>query len=172
MTWYAYTNGTQLRFLLTPEDEDLTDWTLLNSPEGFDPSEGPWTVDGANLVIDVAARKLALRALVKAKRDEVEFGGVMTEYGRVETNPDSQRKLVGASTAALALGDNFSKEWRMADDSIVTLNANAMIALGLAVVAHVDACQQNKNSLDAQIESASTATELDLININSGWPNN
>lgn len=115
-------------------------------------------------------RKDRMLAAVKAKRDACEQAGCQTPYGPIDTNPDSQRKVGGGSTAALALGASFSKKWRMADNSYQVLDAAKMIEVGLLVVAHVDACQQRKNDLDEAIEEATTLAELDLIDIESGWP--
>lgn len=128
------------------------------------------TWDGDGWVRDLAAAKTALSAAVKAKRDAVEWSGCATPHGPIDTDPDSQRKIGGGSTAALVLGAAFSKDWRMSDDTIVTLDNEQMIAVGLYVVAHVDACQQRKNALDAEIEAATTLAELDAIDIESGWP--
>jgi hypothetical protein len=64
----------------------------------------------------------------------------------------------------------FSMDWRMADDTIVTLDAAQMIAMGMAVAQHVAACQTKKNTLDAQIAAATTVADLDAIDVESGWP--
>lgn len=120
---------------------------------------------------ELVAAKANLRAQIKTLRDAREWGGCMTPVGKiVDTDPDSQRKLGGASTAALALGAQFSKKWRFKDDTKVTLDAQAMIGVGLSVVAHVDACQQRKNELDAAVDAAATMADLQAINISAGWP--
>jgi hypothetical protein len=118
----------------------------------------------------IDAARAALRRNVRELRDIAEWSGVGTPYGPVDTDTDSQRKLSGASTAALALGASFSKEWRMADNTLVVFDAAQMIEVGLIVVAHVDACQQRKNELDAAIGAATDLDALALIDIEAGWP--
>lgn len=127
----------------------------------------PRTIDPGEAL---AYAKIALREKVKALRNTVEWRGCATSFGHIDSDPDSQRKLSGGSTAALALGEAFSKEWRMADDTVVTFDAAQMIEAGLTVVAHVDACQQRKNALDEEIDAATTLAELEVIDIEAGWP--
>ena len=125
-------------------------------------------LDEAGLAL--RARKVAMHAAVKAMRDRIEWAGCSTPYGPIDTDPDSQRKVSGGSAAAPALGAAFAKDWRMADDTIVALDATKMIEVGLLGVAHVDACQQRKNALDAPIAAAYLIQDLDAIDIETGWP--
>src|SRR5690349_3380329 len=50
-------------------------------------------------------------AQVKAARDKAEYAGCMTPLGRVDTDPDSQRKIAGAVQMAMIAGEAFSLEW-------------------------------------------------------------
>lgn len=107
---------------------------------------------------------------VKQIRDTLEWKGCSTPHGIFDTTPDSQRKVNGACTAALALGSSFSIVWRLRDNSKVTLNNTQIIEVGLSISNHVDVCQQRKNALDELLDAATTIAELDDIDINSGWP--
>lgn len=127
----------------------------------------PRTIDPAQ---QLAIAQIALGERVRQLRDSAEWGGCMTPYGPIDTDPDSQRKIGGGSTAALAMGTAFAKEWRMADNTLVTLDAAKMIEIGLIVVSHVDACQTRKNALDAEIGAAETLADLEAINVTAGWP--
>ena len=135
-------------------------------------------VDGAPTPIQIvrsdaeilAHAKAALHEAVKARRDQAEWAGCTAAAGIVDTDPDSQRKIVGAVLAAQVQGASFSISWRMADNSLAALDADGMTALGLAVSAHVEACQARKNALDEMIDAASAVEDLDAIDIDAGWP--
>lgn len=143
----------------------VADWSV--TLENDAPVPVPFT---SSLARRLARTKIEMLERVRGKRNDVEWSGCQTPYGRIDTDPDSQRKVGGGATAALALGASFTKEWRMADNSLVTLDAAKMIEVGLIVVAHVDACQQRKNDLDAHINAAATIAELEAIDVEAGWP--
>lgn len=144
----------------------VANWLVSNAQDA--PFKGGTVLDLAAVPLEQA--KTVLRQAVKAKRDAAEWGGVTTPSGVVDSMPDSQRKISGAVTMALIAGEAFTVEWRMADNSIVTLDRDAMVAIGVLVGQHVAACQARKNALDAAIQDAVDEAELEVIDINSGWP--
>lgn len=110
---------------------------------------------------------------VKELRDQHEHGGVVTPYGVFDSDPDSQRKIAGAVIMAMIAAQNeqpFEIDWRLHDNSVVSLNTSEMIEVGVLIGQHVAACQQVKNTLDAEIELAETIEDLDAIDIFAGWP--
>lgn len=135
-------------------------------------------VVGGELAIDPDWLRENLRAAVKARRDQAEWGGVavpVDDANRVviDTNPDSQRKISGGALdafIALTLGEAWNEVWRMADDTELPISATQMVGIGRLVKAHVSSCQQNKNALDALINAATTLAELEAIDIETGWP--
>jgi hypothetical protein len=143
-------------------------------PEGLNPENRCWPASEDAPLPDlqkqlaIAKREAGVR--VKELRDRSECGGLLTPFGPIDTDADSQRKLVGAVAAAQILGATFSIDWRMADDSLVSFDAAQMIAVGLSVVTHVSSCQQRKNELDAAITNAADIAALDAIDITAGWP--
>lgn len=70
MTWHAYTNGETVRYLLNPEDEDLTGWTELKLPIGFNPHTGSWLVVKGRIVADVLKMEANDWAELRAERNE------------------------------------------------------------------------------------------------------
>lgn len=129
---------------------------------------------GGQIVPDDTAtlesKKARVKAQLRLRRDLAEWAGVTTPEGMVDSDPDSQRKISGTVTMAMLGGENFSIEWRMKDNSIVTLNAAQTIALGVAVGQHVAACQVNKNTIDSLIEACTTVEELQAVDLEEGWP--
>jgi len=132
------------------------------------PFEGGVIVPDETATLD--SKKARKKAEVKLERDKAEWAGVATPKGVVDSDPESQRKINGAVTMALIGGQDFSIDWRMKDDSIVSHNRDEMIALGQAVGQHTVDCQSRKNELDALIDAAQTEEELLAIDITSGWP--
>ena len=134
-------------------------------------AEGPFSegklVDEANYPI-VSLRQKKLNK-VKQLRDEKDYGGVDTPHGQVDTDVDSQRKISGAVTMSILLGSSFEMTWRMKDNTEVTLNAEGMADLGIAVGLNTAAAQAIKNNLDALLKSATTIEEIDAVDIYSPW---
>lgn len=61
---------------------------------------------------------------------------------------------------------------KMADGTFVTLKAEAITAVAMAVRAHVPACFYREAVLKAAVEAASTVESMVSINLNTGWPLN
>jgi Domain of unknown function (DUF4376) len=126
-----------------------------------------------NLARELEVAKISRRAEVLSRRDRAEWGGCAGPLGRVDSDPDSQRKISGAVQMAMiaqAAGQPFAVDWTMQDNSTVTHDAVAMIGIGLAVGQHVAACHERGLALKAQIEEAADQDALSAIDINAGWP--
>jgi len=112
-------------------------------------------------------------ALAKAVREDRMGGGCMTALGRVDTDPDSQRKIVGAVTGALiaqAAGAPYAIDWTMSDNRVVAHDGPAMIALGVAVLAHINACQSAGTAARLAIGNAVGVADLAAVDIGAGYP--
>lgn len=136
-------------------------------------ADGRWHWNGSDFAQSPATLtdlKAQAKNVVRNLRDLAEWGGCNTSGGRVDSDPESQRKTNGSVTMALIAGAAFSIEWRMADNSVVTFNHDQMIAVGVALGLHVSACQNRKNELDAAIDAASSETTLAAIDLTAGWP--
>lgn len=109
-------------------------------------------------------------AEVKAHRQAAEHGGFeVAGLGVYDSDPVSQTKIIGAALAAqmaIAKAEPFSLGWTRADESIVTLNAAQMIAVGMALMAHVDQVHQVGRSLRDLIAAANDEQDLAAI----AWP--
>jgi hypothetical protein len=134
--------------------------------------EGPYA--GGELIEDevfqLRSAKALLKHQAKLKRDAVRDGGLTTTFGAVDTDLVSRVNISGAVQMASIAGEAFSQEWRMADDAIVTLDAEDMIALGVAVGQFVAECQTRKNVLDALVDAAEDLAGLEAIDVQAGWP--
>ena len=122
------------------------------------------SVDGNRLVIWSAARDA---------RDFHIDGGAMTPAGAVDSDSMARSNISGATIAALVAKTNnipYAITWTLLDNSTVTLDADAMIGMGMAVLAHVNACHDRARQLRTEIEAASNMAELLAIDVGQGWP--
>lgn len=109
----------------------------------------------------------------KVVREAKVDGGAPTPSGVVDSDTLARSNIAGATLAAtIARGANqpYSVVWTLQDNTTVTLDADAMIAVGLAVMAHVDACYSRGRVLRAAIDGAADMAELLAIDIEAGWP--
>jgi hypothetical protein len=109
-----------------------------------------------------------------AFRSARQDGGCMTPHGRVDTDPDSQRKINGAATAALVTQlQNIAFPpigWTMADNSVVVHDRASVIAMGLAVVSFLNDCQAAGTAIRNEIDAAETIEQVAAIDIKAGFP--
>nr|WP_246343944.1 DUF4376 domain-containing protein [Sphingobium jiangsuense] len=114
---------------------------------------------------------------IKARRAAVIDGGAPTPFGPVDSceteEVPARTNIMGAVLAAVIakMADApFAKTWTMLDNSVQTFGADEMIAVGLAVMAHVNAAHDRARDLRAAIDAAEDAATLLQIDIASGWP--
>ena len=128
---------------------------------------GDWVIRTALPTLDeLRATKLAELA---GLRWEKETGGTLFNGMPVATDAVSQTKYIGAVVGA-QIDPATVINWKMADGTFVTLDAQAITAVAMAVRAHVQSCFDKEAELKAQIEAASTAVEIAAVNLNTGWP--
>lgn len=157
----------------TPAGPDISDATHYVM-EGFQPMpaqpsphhEWDWTTKQWHEPADLEPARAAKWSQIKAARDAHENGGFDTAWGRFDSDPTSQTKLIGAAqlaSIALAQGAPFGIEWTLQDNTSVPLDALQMISVGVALAAHIDAAHQRGRQLRAQIEAAATLQDLEAI---------
>lgn len=138
-------------------------------------SDGPYAsgvlVDNED--VEITAKRMIMLRDVRLTRDRLQAAGTQTPYGRVDTNMESQIKLVGAVVMALAsqaAGVDYEDVWTMFDGTDVEVDAAKITQIGVAAGQHVSACQRRKKALEAEINEASTLVDLEALDIASGWP--
>lgn len=96
-----------------------------------------------------------------------------TDFGTAQTDLESMVKINGlVSMAMLAkqASQPFAETFTMADNSEVELNADQMIGFGVEVGRHIAAVHARGRELRAEIDAASSADELEAIDLEAGWP--
>lgn len=129
--------------------------------------------EGAAWVADLDACRAQAWAAVKAARDAAEWAGCQTTLGRVDTDPDSQRKVAGAALAAViaqAAGQPFAVDWTMQDNQTIAHDGPATIAMGIVVGDHVAACHAVARAKRAEIAAASDEAAISAVDVSTGWP--
>lgn len=127
----------------------------------YDPATGGWK--DARTIADIKANK---RATVKAVRDTLEFGPFTYNGMIFDGDADAQRRLSGvvsAAKSAIAAGQTFTKEFTLADNSVVELTAEDFIGIEMAKIWQVDVAFQEYRLKKDAIEAATTVAELDAI---------
>ena len=117
--------------------------------------------------------KLKRKNTVNTYRDKMIAMGCTTPSGIMDTDADSLRNIMATYQAAvlsIVMQASFSVEWRLADNSTITLNAAQLIAAGNAVLARVEACYQHSWLLKADIEANDALDQTGNVDIRGGWP--
>ena len=142
-------------------DMELFD-DLGEVPDDVDPMLAAIDPEGA-IVEDLAACRARQWAIVKAARDAAMTGGCDTPAGRVDTDEASQLKINGAVSMAMLLGESFAVDWTMADNNVVSLDAAAMKAMGIAVGTFIAECHAAGQALRAAIEAATDRAGIEAV---------
>lgn len=114
----------------------------------------------------LADRKKQKRAEIVKDRDALEFGGFEWGGYRFDSDQISQQRIQGSAQlamAAKAAGQPFSIEWTLADNSVVTLDGDQMLAVGLAMGQHIQAAHSKSRMIKQQIDQAQSKEELESI---------
>lgn len=140
--------------------------TVLADPAPADWETVPYeAVDGV-LVVALGYARARQRAIINRARDAAQDGGAETPSGMFDSGPRSREFLNGAAQLALMakLADEpFIIDWTRADNVVVTLDADQMIAAAAAVAAHVDAMQQRGRVLKQRIDDAETPAAIEAV---------
>lgn len=123
---------------------------------------------------DVVTAKAVKWAEIKAIRDQLECGGFeLAGVGRFDSDAESRARIVGASMAAKIArdaGQPYVINWTLADNITVELDADAVINVGFALLAHVDGIHQRSRALYAEIQAAEDAQAVASISWTAAAP--
>ncbi len=106
---------------------------------------------------------------IKLERDQREAGG-FPYLGKVfDSDPRSVQRILGAVLAAQVAVTNdldFSIDWTVADNSVVTLSADELIAMPAALAAYANHLHAVSRDLRVLIDAAETVEEVRGVQ----WP--
>ena len=117
----------------------------------------------------MAELKTAKWSEIRAKRDTLEQSGVPYMGKVIDSDTVSVQRIaiaVQAAQAAISAGVEFTLEWTCADNSILTMTAEQVVGMSVALAQYSDSLHQTARGLREQIEAAETAEDLTAI----VWP--
>lgn len=100
---------------------------------------------------------------MKSARSTAEYGGFAWDGSTFDSDAASQQRIIGASQLASLNPSVFEIDWTLADNTVRTLNAAEMNAVGMALGQHVNAQYVHARVLRQQIEDAATPAEVAAI---------
>lgn len=150
----------------------MTDWIISNGsfvhtgPKPgehfkFDVAKGIW--EDSRSMKEISEAKWAE---IKRKRSLQEFQGFFWHDLEFDSDPLSQQRIQGAvqlATLAKLTNQPFSIEWTLKDNSTRTLSADDMIAVGMALGAHINEQHVRARQLREQIEAATTPEQVQAV---------
>ena len=175
MERYAIIDGGVVANLAVADDADFA------AEQGW-VAAGPevaigWAFDGeafAPPVVPLDERKAALWEQVKLMRDSRITAGVpvpgVGTFDSDDASLDNINRAVTMAIVAASAGRPFSIGWKLADNSIVTLDGPGMIAAGVAVGTYVSTCHARAQALGIAIQAAVDGLALGAIDVGAGWP--
>jgi len=106
------------------------------------------------------------RQQINSKRDNLEQSGFPYLGKLIDSNPVSvQRISIAAQAAQFALASNqpFSIDWTCQDNSILSLDANSMIAMPVALAMFANGIHHIAREKKSLIDVATTAVQVDGV---------
>jgi len=146
----------------------LKSGTVKVAPEKPDGSFYQWSIDleqwiDPRTLDDLKEEKWTE---VKAARDAFEFGSFTHNALEFDCNQISQQRIGQAAQAAmfaLSVSQSFSQDWTLKDNSVVTLDAQQMINVALAMGQHISQAHSQSRLLRTAIYGATTPEEVQAI---------
>ena len=99
---------------------------------------------------------------IKRARVNAEFGGFTWDGSPFDSDAISQSRIQGAVQLA-AMAPGFTIDWTLADNTVRALSGSELAAVGVALGLHVGTQHAKARVLRAQIEAATTATEVEAV---------
>jgi len=101
-------------------------------------------------------------AEIKRSRASEEFGSFIWGTYTFQCDEVSQRRIQGAVQLA-AIDPNFTVDWTLLDNSVITLTSAQMIEVGQTLASHVNALHVKARGLRSDIDAATTEAEISAI---------
>lgn len=133
------------------------------------------TIDFSKLITaesKFATAKEGKSQQVNRLRDEKEASGFPYLGKTFDSDERSASRIFGAvqaAQAAVAAGQPFVIDWTVQDNSVLTLDAQETIGMSVAMAQYANGLHQHARALKSQVDGATNTSELEAIDIESGW---
>jgi hypothetical protein len=165
-----------------PVPDDGTEWVAISGPitttlvRGEDGSLQELGFEELHpTIVPIDHLKNDARRSAKAHRDARQEGGCTVPSGkRVQTDAAKSQPLIALFVAeareAKAAAAPYGVHFRMQDNTEELLDADGMIAIGVAVSNHLRDCHAAAKAIIDQIDAAVDEVALKAIDITAGYP--
>lgn len=163
-------------FILDADAVGLDDMTILQECRmigaelhrvGACPSPAySWDEATGSYTYDLARARQAKRDEINAARDAALYDGFMWGGHRFDSDPLSQARVQGGVQLAQIAGSDFTIDWTLFDNSVITLTGEEMIQVGLAMGHFIQQVFSTGRQLKALIDAATDQASLEAIT----WP--
>ena len=106
--------------------------------------------------------KTAQWTLIKAARNEAEFGGFTWDGSMFDSDQVSQARIQGAVLLATSNPD-FAVDWTLEDNTVRSLTADDLIAISQALGEHVSLQHSRARDARALLDQATSISEVQSI---------
>lgn len=128
-----------------------------------------YTPPNISVEISLEELKAQKKDLVTDIRWNIETGGITLADGtRILTGIEDQNRIA-TSIQGMRDAGTASVDFKAAS-GWVTLTLEQLVAVSVAIVAHVEACFSHERALYEAIDAAVDVETLGAIDINAGWP--
>lgn len=103
---------------------------------------------------------------IKHARDVFEFGTFYWNENVFDGDQLSQQRIGQAAQQAMlakASDTAYAQDWTLFDNSVITLNADDMIAVALAMGQHVNLAHEKSRALRLMLDAATTIEEVSAL---------
>ena len=114
-------------------------------------------------VIDLDQLKDIKWNTVKSKRQQIEDGGFVWNNYTFDSNLTSQSRIQGACQLALMDTANFTIDWTLQNNLVLTLSGTDMLQVGIAMGQHINSTHIHARNLRTDIYACTTKEQLELI---------
>ena len=120
--------------------------------------------DGSRMVAQLPANLyIQKRKRIKERRDKALVAGTTVNGVTIATDDLSQQRITGAALAA-TVDASTTVNWKLPDDTFVTLTAAQIIDIAQGVRTHIQSCFDREAELLAALEAGQS------YDIDAGWP--
>lgn len=140
--------------------------TQVVAPPASPGNSYAWDAVNKVWTLNIALGQSLAWTRIKAARDAAIASGVTYNGNVYDSNATSQLRLMGAAQMAqiaISSGTAYSVNWTLQNNSLVTLTAQEVIALAMAVGQNYQTLFNKGQSLRSQIMAATTQSQLDAV---------
>ena len=105
-------------------------------------------------------------AAIKQARNTAEFGSFVWDGSTFDSNAVATGRITGAALLAMmaaSVGQPYSTDWRLTDNTLRTLSGADTMAVGAALGQHVKATHDHASTLRTQINDALTPEAVEAV---------